>query len=142
MEKFALEKEIFLVTKLATGGDLMRYILKRKKNHSTEQDQSWFTEEQVRHLFIQIALGLKDLHSLHLVHRDVKPLNIFLCDGSDMPRVKIGDLGFAIRLQPGRKIVKKAGTEGFMAPEVARREPYDSKCDIYSLGVLLYFLIA
>ena len=39
-------------------------------------------------------------------------------------------------------IVKKVGTKGFMAPEVAQREPYDFKCDIYSLGVILLILIA
>ena len=93
-------------------------------------------------MFTQIAFGVRDIHAQHLVHRDLKPSNIFLSDNSDKPRIKVGDLGFAFKLQPGHLIVKKLGTKGFMAPEVAQREPYDFKCDIYSLGVILYFLIA
>ena len=81
------------------------------------------------------------MHEMNLIHRDLKPLNIFLCDNSDMPRVKIGDLGLAVQIQPGDKIIHKAGTKGFMAPEVAQRQPYDFKADIYSLGVVLYTMI-
>ena len=87
-----------------------------------------------------MALGLKDMHALQLVHRDLKLLNIFVCDDSDLPRVKIGDLGLAARLAPGEKINKKAGTKGFMAPEVVLEMPCDFKSDIYSLGIILYIL--
>ena len=81
------------------------------------------------------------MHGLNLIHRDLKPLNIFLSDDSDMPRVKIGDLGLAVQIEPGDKIIHKVGTKGFMAPEVAQRGPYDFKADIYSLGLVLYTMI-
>lgn len=74
------------------------------------------------------------------MHRDLKLMNIFLCDDSDLPRVKIGDLGLAVQLAPGEKINKKAGTIGFMAPEVLLEMPCDFKSDIYSLGIILYAL--
>ena len=80
------------------------------------------------------------MHDLGLMHRDLKLLNIFLTDDSEMPRVKIGDLGLAVQLAPGEKITKKAGTIGFMAPEVVLEEPCDFKSDIYSLGIILYIL--
>ena len=87
-----------------------------------------------------MALGLKDMHELQLMHRDLKLLNIFMSDDSDMPRVKIGDLGLAVQLAPDETINKKAGTIGFMAPEVVLDKPCDLKSDIYSLGVILYIL--
>ena len=82
------------------------------------------------------------MHDLRLMHRDLKLLNIFLCDDADMPRVKIGDLGLAVQLAPGETIVKKAGTIGFMAPEVVFQMPCDFKSDVYSLGIILYILLS
>ena len=82
------------------------------------------------------------MHDLQLMHRDLKLKNIFLSDDSDLPRVKIGDLGLAVQLAPGEKINKKAGTIGFMAPEVVLEKPCDFKSDIYSLGIILYSLFS
>ena len=56
------------------------------------------TEECARHIFVQIARGLHDMHSIGLMHRDLKLLNIFLCDSSETPRVKLGDLGLSALL--------------------------------------------
>ena len=81
------------------------------------------------------------MHNVGLVHRDLKLLNIFLSDNSPTPRVKLGDLGLTARLAPGQKIVKRAGTSAFMAPEVMMEEPADFKSDIWSLGVILYTLV-
>lgn len=58
-----------------------------------------------------------------------------------MPRVKIGNLGSAAKLHPEEKFVDAVGSVGFMAPEVAMKMPNDFKSDIYSLGVILYFLL-
>lgn len=55
-------------------------------------------EERARHIFVQLAQGLLDMHNVGLVHRDLKLLNIFMCDATEKPRVKIGDLGLAVRL--------------------------------------------
>ena len=82
------------------------------------------------------------MHVQNLVHRDLKLLNIFMCDSSEMPRVKVGDLGLAVCLKPGESIIKRAGTVAFMAPEVLAEQPTDFKSDIWSLGCLLYEMAA
>ena len=75
------------------------------------------------------------------MHRDLSLVHVYLSDETDMPRVKIGDLGSATRLHPGEKFVDTVGSVGFMAPEVAMKMPNDFKSDIYSLGIILYFLL-
>ena len=75
------------------------------------------------------------------MHRDLTLTHVFLSDETDMPRVKIGDLGSAAKLHPGEKFVDAEGSVDFMAPEVAMKLPNDFKSDIYSLGVILHFLL-
>ena len=75
------------------------------------------------------------------MHRDLKLGHVFLCDETDLLRVKIGDLSSAARLHPGEKFEDSVGSVGFMAPEVVKKMPNDFKADIYSLGVILYFLL-
>eukprot|EP00806_Schmidingerella_arcuata_P000006 Macronucleus_1002.p1 GENE.Macronucleus_1002~~Macronucleus_1002.p1 ORF type:complete len:302 (+),score=87.86 Macronucleus_1002:1-906(+) len=138
IEKFTFQGEIYLVTKYASGGDLLQYCLKQEQTGS----KTWMSEARAKHIFRQLALGLNDMHEQGLMHRDLKLLNIFMCDDTDMPRVKIGDLGLTVRLQPGEGLIKRAGTVAFMAPEVVLEEPCDFKSDIYSLGIILYTLIS
>ena len=81
------------------------------------------------------------MHDNGIVHRDLKHLNIFLSDEGDAPKVKIGDFGLACKLGEDECIKKKAGTNGFMAPEVVQDELSDFKSDIWSLGIILFALI-
>lgn len=68
---------------LADGGDLLQTIEKHKKNRTK------MTEKQIWHFYIQIVRGLKALHDLKIVHRDIKCANLFMTkDGV----VKLGDL--------------------------------------------------
>lgn len=53
------------------------------------------SEKRAHHIFVQMAKGVRDIHQAGLIHRDLKLLNIFMCDRTEMPRVKIGDLGLA-----------------------------------------------
>lgn len=92
----------------------------------------------------QIAIGLAAAHKCGLVHRDVKPANIWLEQkGDELPRVKILDFGLA-RLEEEESQLTHAGaiagTPAFMAPEQARGEHSGARSDLFSLGCVLYFM--
>ena len=74
-----------------------------------------------------------------MVYRDLKPENILL-DKHGQP--KLTDLGLALLLAPGETAQSKAGTRGWWAPEVIRRQPYRCEVDWWSLGVLMHSLLS
>ncbi|MDO4537941.1 MAG: serine/threonine-protein kinase [Coriobacteriales bacterium] len=85
---------------------------------------------------LHVCNALDACHSLGVVHRDVKPENIFRTRFGDY---KLGDFGIAKRLDVNsRSTATSIGTLSYMAPEVARGANYDSRVDIYSLGIVLY----
>ena len=72
-----------------------------------------------------------------IVHRDIKPQNIFISDNGDF---KLGDFGVA-RIMENSMDATKVGTYKYMAPEVYFGKPYGSSADIYSLGMVLYWML-
>ena len=89
----------------------------------------------------EIAEGLAAAHAEGLVHRDIKPANIWLEEGRD--KVKIVDFGLARGAGPDAHFTQAGaviGTPSYMAPEQANAEEVDGRCDLFSLGAVLYRL--
>ncbi len=89
----------------------------------------------------EIAEGLAAAHATGLIHRDIKPANIWL--EAPRNRVKILDFGLARSAQQDAGLTQQGaiiGTPAYMAPEQARGELVDARCDLFSLGVVLYRL--
>ncbi len=97
-------------------------------------------DEAVR-LAVQILEGLRVLHDLGIVHRDVKPGNILLEPGGG---VKLADFGLALRQDETRLTVGEGvlGTLDYVSPEQALGEEVDPRSDLYSLGVVLFEMLA
>ncbi len=84
-----------------------------------------------------LCRALELCESNSILHRDIKPQNIFVSRNGDF---KLGDFGIA-KVIEGTKTGSVAGTYRYMAPEVSRGEKYGSRADIYSLGLVLYWML-
>lgn len=136
VEQFEQQDFVYLVTRYASEGDLFEFIQSRPSLSVEER------EEQAKIIFEQLAVGVHDMHAQCIVHRDIKPLNIFIRHGSDGRLVcKIGDFGLACRLGEDEYIKEKVGTVCFMAPEALNGKFYRDRVDIWGLGIILYFLV-
>lgn len=91
----------------------------------------------------EVLLGLAAIHGRGLVHRDIKPAN--LCVEKDARRIKLLDLGLSRSSQAGNPVTQTGailGTPAYMSPEQANGRPADQRSDLFSLGVVLYRLVA
>ncbi|KAM4540789.1 ribosomal protein S6 kinase alpha-1 isoform 1-T1 [Fundulus diaphanus] len=127
-------KQVFMVTELMRGGELLDRILKQK----------FFSEREASAVLHTITKTVEYLHSQGVVHRDLKPSNILYVDESGNPEsIRICDFGFAKQLRANNGLLMTpCYTANFVAPEVLKRQGYDEGCDIWSLGVLLYTMLA
>lgn len=100
---------------------------------------------RVIHILIQACLSLGEAHLHGLVHRDVKPANIYLCRmGLDVDVVKILDFGLVSErtsAAPLTAVGMVHGTPAYMAPEQAQGKPLDGRADLYALGCVAYWLL-
>ncbi|XHF99542.1 hypothetical protein AWENTII_003041 [Aspergillus wentii] len=105
-------------------------------------------ESVTRNVGRQVLEGLAKLHEIGIIHRDIKPQNILVLQ-KDPIWVKISDFGISKRVLDGQTELRtRAGTEGYVAPEVfglvddcAESSAYTSAVDIWSLGCLLHYLL-
>nr|XP_024212976.1 ribosomal protein S6 kinase alpha-1 isoform X2 [Pan troglodytes] len=127
-------KHVYLVTELMRGGELLDKILRQK----------FFSEREASFVLHTIGKTVEYLHSQGVVHRDLKPSNILYVDESGNPEcLRICDFGFAKQLRAENGLLMTpCYTANFVAPEVLKRQGYDEGCDIWSLGILLYTMLA
>ena len=125
------DKSLCIVMEYADRGDLYQKIVQfKRKGCLIEEADIW-------KIFIQMTKGLKALHDLKILHRDLKSANIFLfSDGS----AKIGDLNVSKVVRMGMGLTQ-TGTPYYASPEVWDNKPYDSKSDIWGLGCVTYEMI-
>ena len=155
LEVIRRKKEIYLIYEYCNGGDLNSYL---------REQGGRLGEPIVKDICTQLFLGLRTLWQKKIMHRDLKLGNVLLhyvdkhSRTFDLPVFKLCDFGFAREISPvtpeEKKIDKNTdtvlftrnmtilGTPQYMAPELLARMPYSLQADIWSLGVLLYRLIA
>jgi len=132
-EAFFDEKDssLGIVMEYADKGDLFQLITERKKT------KNYFTEQEIWKVFIQLLKGLKALHDLKILHRDIKSANVFLFQGGIC---KLGDLNVSKVARKGLGYTQ-TGTPYYASPEVWEEKPYDNKSDVWSLGCVIYEMI-
>lgn len=91
-------------------------------------------ERIIGYILKKVLKGLVSIHKRYQIHRDIKSDNILL---DKEGHIKIADFGFALQLTAEKLYAKGlVGTTAWMAPELIKKEDYDSKVDIWSLGIL------
>lgn len=97
-----------------------------------------FSQKDVIRLGVDICSALEVCEQNYIVHRDIKPDNIFI---SRFGEYKLGDFGIARKLETTQANLSRKGTLNYMAPEVYKSEEYGPNVDLYSLGLVLYTLL-
>jgi len=128
---FVEEGSVCIVMEFAEGGDLQRLLRDHKERNKH------FSERKVWRFAFELASALSHLHTHHIIHRDVKCLNVLLTKDH---HVKLGDLGASkIALQSALHLTR-VGTPLYLAPELVKQQAYDCKVDVWALGCVLYLL--
>lgn len=126
-EGYPTGERAFLALEYCGGGTLDQMLLERGR----------LALEHAYRLILSVARGLDHSHASGVVHRDVKPANVFLTESGD---AKLGDFGTGMYVSD--KPTEQVGTAFYMAPEIFQGANPSVRSDIYSLGILAYEVIA
>ncbi len=117
---------------------VMEYVAGPNLRERLDEAPAGFSATEIRRWFDGMVAGVEHLHQEGLVHRDLKPGNLF----DDRGVIKVGDYGLSKFISESQRggHTESVGTFHYMAPEIARGE-YGREIDIYALGVILYELV-
>lgn len=132
------DNSYYIVLEYFSGGNLKELI----------KEQGVLTESNARFIMLQVLKAIKYLHENKILHRDIKPDNILFRSSDiykDDQQVAIADFGLSTFDHLKEELYPCCGTPGFAAPEVVSykktKEKYDYRCDLYSFGVTLYYIL-
>jgi len=129
---------IFIVMELLKDGSLEKLLTKSEFK---------ITEKRAASICYQIADALLYLHKYGVMHRDLKPENILIIHNKDIKneypiQIKLLDFGLSKILGNSEMANEGYGTLAYLSPEVILKHPYNDKVDIWSLGILIYFILS
>lgn len=126
-------ENLCLVIEYANGCDLYQKIKDKQK------ENEFFSEEEVWKVLVHTLRGLKQLHNMNIMHRDIKSANIFMNSDGDS---KLGDMNVSKATDSNGLNYTQTGTPYYASPEVWKDKPYGVKSDIWSLGWVIYEMCA
>jgi len=121
-----------IILEYLDGGDLFDRIGMKKS----------YNEEDARDACRSLIKAVKHCHDNSIAHLDLKSKNLLLVSQDNHKEFKIADFGFATRFSGPNCLTRRCGTPFFVAPEIIRREKYDQRADMWSLGVIIYLLLS
>ena len=133
-EIFEDDLSVYFIYEYMPKGDLFNYINKRKKNK--------LKDKKIIEIFEQMLSALAYLHEkIKVIHRDIKPSNFLIKKDEKKIIVKLKDFDSADFIKEDRFKFLTKGTPLYIAPEVYLEETYDSKIDMWGIGLTLYYMI-
>ncbi|KAF6777751.1 hypothetical protein AHF37_02835 [Paragonimus kellicotti] len=129
-EVFHRNDSVVLILDLVTGGELFARVAECER----------LSEEEASNFVEQILYGVQHMHSLGVVHLDLKPENIMIEDLASR-KIKIIDFGLARVLNPNETFQDMAGTPEFCAPEIVNYDSITFATDMWAIGVITYILL-
>ena len=133
-QKKARRISLFIVMEYAEEGDVQTLINSQKKK------SKFFSEKELWIIAWQLCKALLHCHSHDIIHRDVKPLNVLITTDK---KIKLGDLSESTIVNKERYLKsKQVGTPLYLSPEIIKKNAYDHRTDIFSLGVVMYHMAA
>jgi len=133
---FKYEKNLYLVMDYYSGGNLEKFILNREK------DKKPLTPKEQVFIAYEILRGIREVHARNIIHRDINPTNVVLNldpDTGNISQLALCDFGLAKVLLPMDTTITTLGT--YQSPEQRLHKKYDSSSDMWSFGMLLYFIM-
>ena len=128
---FMDNNKMYIIMDFMNNGDLAGYIKAyMEMNKPIPQDQ-------ILELFYQCASALCYCHKSNIIHRDIKPQNLFMTETKD---IKIGDFGISTARDNKQANSITIGTQRYMAPEMFGNQVYDAKIDVYALGCTFHLM--
>jgi len=123
------ENNYYLIMEYCSGGDLERFRGKK------------ISESGVQSIIYQVSAALKTLLEKNIMHRDLKLSNLLLSSKESDAVIKLADFGLARELREDELANTCCGTPLYMAPEILLRQSYNTKADLWSVGVIIYLFL-
>jgi len=131
VDSFENSEYYFILMEYLKDGNLTKFM----------KSKLYLTESIVKIIIFQLANALQYLKSLGIIHRDIKPDNILIDKTNDELKIKLSDFGLAKVIFNNETTNECCGSILFSAPELLRKRDYGHAVDIWSLGVLIYYLL-
>jgi len=128
---FEEKSHYYLVMEELMGGELFDRVVQKL----------CYNEKEARNTCKILLEAVGYCHSNSVAHRDLKPENLLLKSDQNDSDIKIADFGFAKKVLTPNSLTTQCGTPGYVAPEILEGLPYDTKADMWSIGVILYILL-
>ena len=136
-EVFETKNSLYLIMEECHGGELFDRILEHIEN------EEMYTEKEAAEIIKQVMSAVEYCHNNDICHRDLKPENLLLLKKGNEKNnpIKVIDFGLSQTLNIKKILSSKVGTAYYVSPEILAGK-YNEKCDIWSVGVILYVLLS
>lgn len=124
-------ESVDMVMEYCKGGELFQHL----------ENKGRFDEPVAARVGLQMLRAVNHLHANSMAHRDLKLENFLYSGPSSSSTIKLIDFGLALFWDPSRPMITRCGSLAYVSPDILRNTGYTSKCDIWSLGVIIFMLL-